>query len=376
MSLTRRQLFCGIFAAFSKDPLQAASEILDRATSHGWFNSPDINAVVLDVCYGKQRYTKAYGVAGTAQRVFVIASITKVLVAMAAMALQDHGELALGDRVVRFVPTFRGERRDEVTIQNLLTHTSGLPESVPQIQQMFKHQATLDEIFTATCQTPLLFAPGEAFSYSNLGVLVLREVMYKITGVPLPELLKTMVFGPLLMNDTSLGLGGRPLESTAQNQHDADQPDPNTLYHRELATPWGGIHSTGADLTRCLRYFMHPEDGPLKSATAKEMLLNHCEGLNQPWGLGWMLSNSHDTHYRVAPTRHRYGWASLFSNPERLPAFGLGCSTSSFGHYGVSGTLAWADPQRDISMVLLTTKPVRYSRDGVLGPVSDLLLRL
>jgi CubicO group peptidase (beta-lactamase class C family) len=72
-----------------------------------------------------------------------------------------------------------------------------------------------------------------------------------------------------------------------------------------------------------------------------------------------MLSNSHDAYYKVAPTWHRYGWSSLYS-----------------GHYGVSGTIAWADPRRGISMVLLTTKFVRYSREGVLGSVSDLVSQL
>jgi hypothetical protein len=58
------------------------------------------------------------------------------------------------------------------------------------------------------------------------------------------------------------------------------------------------------------------------------------------------------------------------------PAFGLHWSASTFGHYGVIGTSLSADPQRCISMALLTTKCARHSRDGVLGPVSDLVSQL
>jgi CubicO group peptidase (beta-lactamase class C family) len=377
MAITRRQFAYGVLASlFSRDPLKAASEVLERATSPGWFSSPDINAAVLDVGYGKERYTKAYGAAGTPERVFIIASISKMIVATGAMVLKDRGGLALPDRVVRFVPEFRGEGRDQVTIQNLLTHTAGLPDNLTQIRQLQARQTGLDEIFAATCNVPLLFKPGTAFSYSNLGVLVLKEVMERITSVPLRQFLKTEVFKPLAMNASSLGLGGRTIESTAQNQHTADQLNPNTLYRRELGAPWGGIHSTAPDLTRFLRYFVNPENPPLKPETTREMLRNHCEGLNQPWGIGWMLSNSHDSYYRVLPTWHRYGWSALLSNPERAPAFGLHCSASTFGHYGVSGTIAWVDPERGISMVLLTTKFVRHSRDGVLGPVSDLVSQL
>jgi CubicO group peptidase (beta-lactamase class C family) len=377
MAITRRQFAYGVLARlFSKDPLQAASEVLENATSPGWFSPPDINAAVLDVCYGKERYTKAYGAAGAPERVFVIASISKPIVATAAMVLKDRGKLALQDRVVKFVPEFHGEGRDEVTIQNLLTHTAGLPDILPQTRQLLARQAGLNEFFAATCNVPLLFKPGTAFSYSNLGVLVLKEIMERITSVPLKQFLKTEVFEPLAMKATSLGLGGRTIESTAQNQPKGDGLNSNTLYHRELGAPWGGVHSTAADLTRFLHYFVNPGKPPLKLETAREMLRNHCEGVNQPWGIGWMLANSHDAYYKVRPTWHQYGWSALLLNPERGPAFGLHCSASTFGHYGVSGTIAWADPQRGVSMVLLTTKFVRHSRDGVLGPVSDLVSQL
>jgi|SRR5208283_153915 len=377
MAITRRQFAYGVLASlFSRDPLQAASEVLEKSSSPGWFTSPEINAAVLDVCYGKNHYTKAYGAAGTPERVFIIASISKPIVATGAMVLKDRGKLALQDRVVKFVPEFHGEGRDEVTIQNLLTHTAGLPDTLPQTRQLVTRQAGLNEFFAATCNVPLLFKPGTALSYSNLGVLVLKEIMERITGVPLKQFLKTEVFEPLAMNATSLGLGGRTIESIAQNQPSADGLNSNTRYHRELAAPWGGVHSTAPDLTRFIRYFVNPGNPPLKRETAREMLRNHCEGLNQPWGIGWMLANSHDASYKVRPSSHRYGWSALLLNPEQGPAFGSHCSASTFGHYGVSGTIAWADPQRGISMVLLTTKFVRYSRDGVLGPVSDLVSQL
>jgi CubicO group peptidase (beta-lactamase class C family) len=377
MGITRRQFAYSVLASlFSSNSLQAASELLEKATSPGWFSPPEIDAAALDVCYGKNHYSKAYGACGMPERVFAISSISKPIVATGAMVLKDRGELILQDRAAKFLPEFLGDGRDDVTIQNLLTHTAGLPDSLPEFRQLLNQQAGLDEFFKVTCKVPLLFKPGSAVSYSNLGVLVVKEIMERITGVPLRQFLKTQVFEPLSMHATSLGLGGRTLESVAQNQIKEGGLHTNTIYRHELGSPWAGVHSTALDLTRLLHYFVNPCNSPLKPETAREMLRNHCEGLNQPWGVGWMLAHSHDTYYKIPPTWRRYGWSSLFSNPEQGPAFGVHCSPSAFGHYGVSGTIAWADPRLGISMVLLTTKSVRHSREGVLGSVSDLVAQL
>lgn len=376
MTVTRREFAYGLLTnLFSSDSLQAAFDILDKATSPGWFSPRAINAAVLHVCYKNEHFTRAYGLAGTPDRVFPIASISKPIVASGAMVLVDRGMLSLNERASRMLPEFSRDGRDEITVQNLLTHTAGLPDMLPQMHQLMSRGAGLEQMFAATCKVPLLFKPGTTVSYSNLGVLVLKEMMERITGVPLSIFLEKEIFKPLSMTASSLGLGGRLFESMPQLQHYGNSDNPH-LVRRDLASPWGGVHSTAADLTRFLQYFMNPTNSPLKVETTRNMTCNHCEGLNQPWGIGWMLDTSHDVYYRVRPTWSRYGLLAFVSNPEHGPAFGSYCSLSTFGHYGVSGTIAWADPIRNLSMVLLTTKFVRFSRDGVLGPVSDLISKL
>jgi CubicO group peptidase (beta-lactamase class C family) len=91
---------------------------------------------------------------------------------------------------------------------------------------------------------------------------------------------------------------------------------------------------------------MRPRDGALKASTARFMTTNQNQGLNKPWGIGFMLEPG---------------------------GFGKKCSPRTFGHYGSTGTVAWADPEKDLICVLLTTKPADQSRAGLLGPVSDLV---
>jgi CubicO group peptidase (beta-lactamase class C family) len=89
-----------------------------------------------------------------------------------------------------------------------------------------------------------------------------------------------------------------------------------------------------------------------------------------------MLGQSHDDSLAGVS---KLSWLDEFFprlfglNPTRPTVFGDACSTQTFGHWGVAGTLAWADPKTDVTFVLLTTKWIWYARDGLLGPASDLI---
>src|SRR5215471_15981629 len=324
MAITRRQFIHGSLAALLSESPESISEILERATTPGWFTTREINAAVLDILYRGKRFTKAYGQAANADQVFVIASISKPIIATAAMVFKDRGKLLLEDRALKYVPEFKGDWRNEVTLQNLLTHTAGLPDTLPQMHELLTRQASLEEMFAATCRVPLLFKPGAAVSYSNLGVLVVKEILERITGAPLKEVIKRELFDPLGMKASSLGLGGRPLSSTVVIQKKQDSTDPNIAYHGDLGAPWGGVHSTVADVMLLLRYFVDPSETQLlRVETARDMLQDHCKGLNQPWGIGWMLAKSHDCYFSVRPTWGRYGWSAVVADPEQGPAFGL-----------------------------------------------------
>jgi CubicO group peptidase (beta-lactamase class C family) len=263
------------------------------------------------------------------------------------MLLSDRGELKLDDPVQKFLPAFRGEDRGAVTIKHLLTHTSGLPDMLPENVELRKRHAPLTEFIEGTYRTPLLFKPGTKVKYQSMGILLASAVAEKITGQPFREFLHKEVFAPLGMKSTSLGLGGRPVSAMAKCQVvEPSDWDWNSQYWRDLAAPWGGAHSTVRDIAIFLEAFSGKGAGPWKPETRREMITLQTAGLNEKWGLGWMR------------------------DPARL---GKGCSESSFGHWGSTGTVAWHDPEKKLTMVLLTTKPADQSRAGLLGPVSDIV---
>ena len=180
-----------------------------------------------------------------------------------------------------------------------------------------------------------------------MGLLLAGEIVERITQRPLREFLRKEVFQPLGMTKTSLGLDGRRNFSTALCQVSGhDDWNWNSPYWRNLGAPWGGAHASAADVARFARAFLAPPASILKTQTAAEMIANQNAGLKLPWGLGWQL---------------------------RPGKFGKACSAKTFGHGGSTGTLVWADPEKNISFVLLTTRPSVEDKEHLLQAASDLV---
>ena len=168
------------------------------------------------------------------------------------MLLADRGELALDDKARKFIPEFREGSRADITIRHLLTHTSGLPDQLPENVAMRKRNAPLSEFVARALRTPLLFQPGERYGYQSMGILLAAEICERITAVPFPEFLSRELFGPLGMKHSALGLGSIALADTERSQVEQGPPhsgrgkpeaahwDWNSPYWRNLASPWGG----------------------------------------------------------------------------------------------------------------------------------------
>lgn len=333
-----------MMAALDKKQWEKASALVDKATQSG-----DVSAAALLIRHRGERLARGYGKARGAGEVFLLASITKPMTAAGLMKLVEQNRVSLSDPVVKYIPEFTGGSRAKVTLKHILTHTSGLPDMVPENTELRKRHAPLSEFVAASCRVPLLFEPGTQVRYQSMGILLASEIAERVTRTKFRDFLKAELFTPLGMKDTSLGLGGRNIPDTARCQTPGSGDEDwnwNSPYWRDFGAPWGGAHSTVDDVARFLEFFLHPRDGALRTATAKAMVTNQNAGLNKPWGIGFMLEPG---------------------------TFGKGCSPKAFGHYGSTGTVAWADPEKDLICVLLTTKPADQSRAGLLGPVSDLV---
>lgn len=143
------------------------------------------------------------GISNTPQTRFRIGSMTKQFTAMAILLLQAQGKLNVGDRICDYIPDCSAAW-GEITIHQLLTHTSGLPVSYPALTEASATQAPLApiEIIALFKDEPLQFKPGEKFGYSNVGYILLGYLIEEVSGQSYATFLQGHIFGPLNMKDT------------------------------------------------------------------------------------------------------------------------------------------------------------------------------
>lgn len=289
------------------------------------------------------------------ETIFLVASITKPVTATAAMLLVERGKLLLNDRVADHLPEFGSHGKQAVRIRHLLTHTSGLPDMLPDDRALRRRHAPLDEFVRGIYDLELDFAPGTRIQYQSMGLAILGAIVERIEQVSLPEFLRREVFAPLDMPDTGLGAAGLDTSRIAHVRVDEEMRTAdwgwNQPYWWNLAAPWGGMFTTVRDLARLMQMFLNGGtlDGVriLSPAAAAEMVRNQTEEMatlspemryQQAWGLGWGIA---------ARRQGGAGWSF----------FGDMTAPQTFGHSGATGTMAWADPSRDLVCILLTTEP-------------------
>jgi len=350
-------LLTGIAASKSRGAsparMQSALQIIQNQIDNGTLHS-----AVLHVRRGDQVSQHVFGKAER-DSMFLLGSITKPLtVALPVMILVDRGELKLSDHAVKHLPEFNEGPRKDITIEQLLTHTSGLPDQLENNNELRASHAPLSEFVKGAMRTPLLFAPGTKYHYQSMGILLAAEIVGRVTKSPLPDFLQQHVFTPLGMSHSVLGLGGfkKSAMVPVQTEHAAPESgagDPkarewdwNSDYWRNLGAPWGGAHSSATDVAAFLRSFLHPDGKVLREEAARLMIQDHTPKLEAHRGIGFVV-----------------GPAGL----------GKGCSPRVFGHAGSTGTLAWADPATDTTFVLLTSLPKNFSDELILHPVADLV---
>ncbi|MGQ0792876.1 MAG: serine hydrolase domain-containing protein [Deltaproteobacteria bacterium] len=304
-------------------------------------------AVVLVARKGKIAYQRAFGLRAvlpeaetmTLDTVFDIASLTKVIAAAASvMLLRERDAISLDDRIAKYIPEFAENGKGGITIRQILTHTSGLPEGDDLESYKRGRAAALGQIYSLKPEFP----PGERFNYSGIGYIVLGEMVKNITGRSLDEFAKGEIFAPLGMRDTEF-VPSRRLRKRAAPTTMRDgkwlrgrAQDIRAHYLGGVAGH-AGVFSTAGDLAIFCQMILNGGiyEGAriLKPETVALMTEAHKpEAGFALRGLGWDM-------------------LSPYSRPK-----GKLYSLESFGHTGFSGVSFWIDPPSESFIILLTNR--------------------
>jgi len=190
MPLTRRSIiFSGLALALRRQKVDEAVKLIQAKVDSG-----DVRAASLHVRCGKDVFQQGFGAAKSPRSVFLLASISKPMTASAVMLLSDRGKLSIDDPVQKFIPEFKGSEKDRILIRHLLTHTSGLPDMLPENDDLRKRHAPLKDFVAATCKTALLFSPGTKVKYQSMGILVAAEIVQRVADRTLPDFLRDEIY--------------------------------------------------------------------------------------------------------------------------------------------------------------------------------------
>lgn len=378
MKLKRYVLFILALPALVKaqEPTQLRKELSQILTTY--IDSGLIPGALLQVQYkGKLIYQQAAGYArrfdatGSELKkseklrlthLYDIASLTKVTgTTTAIMLLTEQAKLHPDDRVGQFIPAFNSTDKKEITIRHLLTHTSGLMEWYPLYYRANTKAATYELI----ASLPLKYPVGKERHYSDLGFIILGQIIETVSGESLADFERKNIFQPLgmkntlytpvkqnyngmivptsfgnpyeyrMVHDSSLGFVFKEINPDQWNGWRTyllrgEVNDGNCWYACEGVNGAAGLFSTVNDLQLLVNMLLNKEEGGLISKSTRDLFLTK-DNFNN--GLGWMMDPSN----------------SFMKN---APA-------GSFGHTGFTGTSIAVVPSMDLSIILLVNRQQR-----------------
>jgi CubicO group peptidase (beta-lactamase class C family) len=254
-----------------------------------------------------------------------------------AMLLYERGLLDLEMPVVAVVPEFRTDdkRRDEITVHQLLTHSSGLPA----YEKLFRRAKTRDELLEAAYTTPLAHDPGSQAEYSDIGFVVLGIVLERLADDSLGGGCQNGIFGPLGMTQTTFNPARELRSSIPPTADDRD------FRHRivqgevqdENASVLGGVagHAGLFSTARDIAVFANSILSGGRPILRPETVALFTRRETVPSG-----------------TSRTLGW----DTPSSPSQSGRYFSANSYGHLGYTGTSLWIDQERQLSITLLTNR--------------------
>jgi CubicO group peptidase (beta-lactamase class C family) len=325
-------------------------EVMSLANKYGLFNGS-----VLVAENGKVIYKKGFGQANmewnipnTPETRFRLGSITKQFTATLILQLVEQGKIKLDGKLSDYLPEYRKDVGQKVTIHQLLNHTSGIPSytGLPRFfSDVSRNPYSVDDFVKKYASNDLEFEPGSKFSYNNSGYFLLGAIIEKVTGLPYEQALKEKIFDPLGMKSTGYDHYATILEKRAAGYVKTPDGYLNAPY-LDMSLPYsaGSMYSTVDDLYLWDQALYTDR---VLSAQSKELM------------------------YKPALNDYAYGWfitkAKLGTGTETVPSINHGGGINGFN------TLIMRYPAQKNLVVLLDNTSQGESLDKLSQELTNIL---
>ncbi len=269
----------------------------------------------------------------TVDTIFDLASLTKVVATTTAvMQLVQKGQIRVNEPVAKYIPEFAENGKEEITIRELLTHFSGLPQDLDLSQPWEGREAGLR---MAYAEKPI-YAPGSRFLYSDINFIVLGALVERVSGMSLQDYCEKNIFAPLKMTHTRFLPPASWLPKIAPTQYDEHDKMLRGVVHDPTVRRMGGVagqaglFSTADDLAKFAQALLGGST-ILSPLTVEKMTTPQQPPTSEVLrGFGWDIDSPYSSN-----------------RGDLLPV-------GSFGHTGFTGTSLWIDPTTRTYIIVLT----------------------
>lgn len=290
--------------------------------------------------------------------IYDLASLTKVLVTgLLSAKLIESGEINLSDKIYKYSAFFSTKTKSEITIQNLLTHTSGFNAWKPLY--LITDSNFLSDLINVISEFPNENSPNSTVTYSDLNFITLCFVLAEIHGKSIDEIARKEIFEPLNLKDTfynppkdfqkriAASEFGNEFEKQTCIEQGYEIRDPQSEFRSRMI--WGEVHdgncyfmkgvsghaglfSTAAETFKIAQQFLANQTVLLKPETCELFRINFTKDLNESRSIAFQLAET----------------------PESTASNAL--AKDSFGHLGFTGTSLWIEPESERIFILLTNR--------------------
>lgn len=333
-------------AGLNPEKLKKVDAIVKKAVADSTFPGGVVAVVKDDMlaycnAFGHHTYDKSEQV--MPNDVYDLASLTKVVATTPSiMKLIDEGKITLDDPVSTYFSEFKAGDKSEITIRHLLLHTSGLPAFRVYVDKL----KTRDEILEAIKNEPLINEPDTKYVYSDLGFILLGQIVQQVSGLPLDQYAQANFYKPLGMASTWFNpkqgadwltsrIPPTEIDETYRNKTIQAEVHDERSWFLDGVAGHAGLFSNVQDLSIYAQMLLN------KGSYAGKQYI-------KPETIEAFTSKQSDLHGR--------GYGFDRKSPNGFSTAGALSSNQTFGHLGFTGTSIWVDPEKNMAVILLTNR--------------------